>query len=290
MSLSKLLKNNSLLSTSMFSKSHIIEFFNLCDKFNQNKKIYKKKTVSLLFYSPSTRTFSSFMLAAQQLNCNIIPIHTSNSSVQKGETFQDTVSTLAAISDLLIIRHPQKDIMSNIKCGIPIINAGDGTGEHPTQALLDIYTIFNKKNKIDGLNITFMGDIKHSRTIHSLINLLNLFNVNINIVCPNDLKDDTYKFNYYNELNECIDSTDVLYVTRPQIEFHENTKSSYVINRNSLINAKQDLIVMHPLPKTTEIAYDIEDDLRLIFYDQVKNGVIVRNVLLQLILDIKGTL
>ena len=265
--------------------------------------LLKGKILANLFYEPSTRTSSSFTAAMERLGGSVIPINeVKYSSVTKGETLADTVRTLECYADVIVLRHPETGsaAIASKAAKKPIINAGDGTGEHPTQALLDAFTIKSELGRFDGLTVTMLGDLKYGRTVHSLARLLSLFDVKLNYVAPDVLKmpkevmDEVAERGIQQEefdtLESVLPDTDVLYVTRVQKERfedpaeYEKVKGAYVINPEVMQAAKQKMIVMHPLPRVTEISMDFDDDPRAAYFRQMEYGLYVRMALLAMVL------
>jgi aspartate carbamoyltransferase len=264
----------------------------------------KGKQVVLLFCEASTRTSCSFATAAVKLGADVLNVNWENSSAKKGETLQDTLRTLEGFGDAIVMRHPEKGIHENMKKYLskPILNAGDGAGEHPSQALLDLYTIYRELGTIDGLTITLLGDLKYGRTVHSLLRFFSLFNLTVNLVCPDSLKfpqelldeipSENIKINHSIELTgEIISSTDVLYVTRLQRERFTNDadflkiKSGYNVNKSTLENAKEKMVIMHPLPRVDELNEDLDSDPRAGYFKQVAYGVFMRAAILEAVLS-----
>ena len=265
--------------------------------------LLKGKILANLFYEPSTRTSSSFTSAMERLGGSVIPINEVRySSVSKGESLPDTVRTLECYADVIVIRHPESGsaALAAKYARKPIINAGDGIGEHPTQALLDLFTIVSELGKVDGLTVTMLGDLKYGRTVHSLARLLSQFIVKINYVSPeilrmppeiiSELKDKGVSQSEYNTLDSVLPKTDVLYVTRVQKERFENqdeyesVKGAYVITPEVMQQAKDKMIVMHPLPRVGEISMDMDDDPRAAYFRQMEYGLFVRMALLAMVL------
>ncbi|CAG8518924.1 15113_t:CDS:10 [Funneliformis mosseae] len=255
-----------------------------------------------LFYEPSTRTSASFEAAINRLGGRVVSVKTDVSSVTKGETLGDTVRTVGAYGDIIVLRHPEPG-SSKIAAKyspVPIINAGDGIGEHPTQAFLDVYTIREELGTVNGLTVTLVGDLKNGRTVHSLVRVLSHYHVKLNYVSPNSLrmpdeiKNEIRKIGIdqreCTDLHEVISSTDVLYVTRMQRERfsdlseYEMVKDYYIINNATLSNAKPNVIVMHPLPRMNEIDPEVDFDDRAAYFRQMKYGMFVRMALLALVL------
>lgn len=267
--------------------------------------LLKGKILANLFYEPSTRTSSSFTAAMERLGGSVIPINeVKYSSVTKGESLSDTVRTLECYADVLVLRHPETGsaAIAAKAARKPVINAGDGTGEHPTQALLDTFTIFEElgAGQVDGMTVTMLGDLKYGRTVHSLARLLSLFKVRLNYVSPDILKMPKEVMDEvgaqgipqaeFNTLEKVLPETDVLYVTRVQKERFENpedyekVKGAYVIDPEIMQAAKQEMIVMHPLPRVTEISMDFDDDPRAAYFRQMEYGLYVRMALLAMVL------
>jgi aspartate carbamoyltransferase catalytic subunit len=267
--------------------------------------LLKGKILTNLFYEPSTRTSSSFTAAMERLGGSVIPINeVKYSSVTKGESLSDTVRTLECYADVIVLRHPETGsaAIAAKAARKPVINAGDGTGEHPTQALLDTFTIFEElgAGQVDGMTVTMLGDLKYGRTVHSLARLLSLFNVKLNYVSPDILKMPKEVMDEvgakgipqaeFSTLEKVLPETDVLYVTRVQKERfedpadYEKVKSAYVIDPAIMQAAKQDMIVMHPLPRVTEISMDFDDDPRAAYFRQMEYGLYVRMALLAMVL------
>lgn len=265
--------------------------------------LLKGKILANLFYEPSTRTSSSFTSAMERLGGSVIPIsEVRYSSVSKGESLPDTVRTLEAYADVIVLRHPEVGSaeLAAKYARKPIINAGDGVGEHPTQALLDLFTIQEEMGSIDGLTVTMVGDLKYGRTVHSLARLLTLFNIRLNYVSPEilrmpehiveEVKARNIPQSEHSSLDDVIAESDVLYVTRVQKErfedqdIYEKVKSAFVIDPEVLTKAKSDMIVMHPLPRVGEITMEVDDDPRAAYFRQMEYGLYVRMALLAMVL------
>ena len=267
--------------------------------------LLKGKILANLFYEPSTRTSSSFTAAMERLGGSVIPINEVRySSVTKGESLTDTVRTLECYADVIVLRHPETGsaAIAAKAAHKPVINAGDGIGEHPTQALLDTFTIFEElgAGQIDGMNVTMLGDLKYGRTVHSLARLLSLFKVKVNYVSPEILRmpkevmgevaEKGIPQAEFDALEKVLPETDVLYVTRVQKERfedpadYEKVKGAYVIDPAIMKTAKQDMIVMHPLPRVGEISVDFDDDPRAAYFRQMEYGLYVRMALLAMVL------
>jgi aspartate carbamoyltransferase catalytic subunit len=265
--------------------------------------LLKGKILANLFYEPSTRTSSSFMAAMQRLGGNVIPINEVRySSVAKGESLPDTVRTLESYADVIVIRHPEVGAAATAAkySRKPIINAGDGVGEHPTQALLDLFTIREELGRTDGLTVTMLGDLKYGRTVHSLSRLLSRFKTRLHCVSPDilrmppdlvkELKGKGMSIAEHTSLEGVLPDSDVLYVTRVQKErfedpkVYESVKGAYVIAPETLKAAKDEMIVMHPLPRVGEIAMELDEDPRAAYFRQMEYGLYTRMALLAMVL------
>lgn len=265
--------------------------------------LLKGKILANLFYEPSTRTSSSFTSAMERLGGSVIPINEVRySSVSKGESLPDTVRTLECYADVIVLRHPEigSAALAAQYARKPIINAGDGVGEHPTQALLDFFTIVEELGSVDGLTVTMLGDLKYGRTVHSLARLLSLYDVRLNYVSPDilrmpdeiitELKGKGIPQAGHTSLEPVLAETDVLYITRVQKErfedqtIYESVKNAYVITRQTMQQAKERMIVMHPLPRVGEISIEVDDDPRAAYFRQMEYGLYVRMALLAMVL------
>jgi aspartate carbamoyltransferase len=265
--------------------------------------LLKGKILANLFYEPSTRTSSSFTAAMERLGGSVIPINEVRySSVSKGESLPDTVRTLECYVDVIVLRHPEvgSAALAAKYARKPVINAGDGIGEHPTQALLDSLTIKEELGHLDGLTVTLLGDLKYGRTVHSLARLLSLYKVKINYVSPDilrmpieiieELNTKGVKQSEHSTLEQVLPETDVLYVTRVQkerfsdLDDYQKVAGAYVIDPEMMKAAKDRMIVMHPLPRVTEISMDFDDDPRAAYFRQMEYGLYVRMALLAMVL------
>lgn len=287
----------------------------MCQRIISNIPPAHGKLLTNLFYEPSTRTSSSFYSAMIKLGGHVIPINdVTFSSVVKGETLEDTIRTLECYSDVIVLRHKEVGAAQRAAAvsSVPIINAGDGVGEHPTQALLDFYTILSergwansggisKRKPIEdfineNLTVTLMGDLKHGRTVKSLAKLLRMYNVKINWVSPEELKIPE-EFLYptdsqHTNLNKVIKDTDVLYVVRTQFERFVNEgfkldTISYNVTEKHMAKAKSNMVLMHPLPRTEELPTSLDSDPRSAYFRQMKYGLYIRMALLDMILNIR---
>jgi aspartate carbamoyltransferase catalytic subunit len=265
--------------------------------------LLKGKILANLFYEPSTRTFASFTAAMERLGGSVIPINEVRySSVAKGESLPDTVRTLECYSDVIVLRHPETGAAATAARYLrkPLINAGDGAGEHPTQALLDLFTIREELGRLDGLTVTLLGDLKYGRTVHSLARLLRLYGARLNYVSPEilrlppallaELADAGVQQYETHDLESVLPDSDVLYVTRVQKErfedpaAYESVKDAYIITPTTLQQAKAEMVLMHPLPRVGEIALAVDDDPRAAYFRQMEYGLYVRMALLAMVL------
>lgn len=267
-------------------------------------KLLKGRVVACLFYEPSTRTSASFISAMERLGGSVIPITqgVQFSSVSKGETLADTVRTLEQYADVIVLRHPEigSAQLAADYASVPIINAGDGAGEHPTQALLDLFTIYDELGTLDGLKIAMVGDLRYGRTVHSLTRLLMQYDVSLRFVSPEILRlpmrlmnpviDAGVNVRETHDVADVIQNADVLYVTRVQKERfadlaqYEEVRNHYEITPEIMAQAKEKMIVMHPLPRVGEIHYAVDKDPRAAYFRQVKNGMFIRMALLAAVL------
>ncbi len=260
-------------------------------------------TVATLFYEPSTRTRLSFETAIQNLGAHLISTESAAqfSSAAKGETIEDTTRTINGFADGIVMRHTEIGAAERAAAvsKVPIINAGDGAGEHPTQALLDLYTIKKAFGKIDGLKIALVGDLLNGRTIHSLVQLLSIYNVELCLISPKILKipkeyidlfkKSDIKFSEHEKWDDLIDKVDVLYMTRVQkerfklIEEYIKIKDSFILTKKLVGEMKKEAVIMHPLPRVNEIETAVDSDPRAIYFQQVNNGLYMRMALLNYI-------
>lgn len=280
-----------VISVDQFTPQDIAEIFTRADRMahDPGQPLFGK-TLTNLFYEPSTRTSSSFHAAMSKLGGTVIPINEVHySSVSKGETLEDTVRTLACYSDVIVLRHYDDDAAERAIaiCDTPIINAGNGKGEHPTQALLDLYTIRREHGRLDGLTVTMMGDLKFGRTVHSLAKLLRMYGARLRFVSPETLAMPTEYLRdgdeCFAELSPVIADTDVLYVTRVQKERCSETPAidvSYAVTLDDMRHAPDDMVLMHPLPRVGEIPTELDSDPRAAYFRQMKYGLHVRMALL----------
>jgi aspartate carbamoyltransferase len=300
---------NDILSVLQFTREDLDYIFEVAKEMRAMVErvgtfdLLKGKILANLFYEPSTRTSSSFFSAMERLGGSVIPINEVHfSSVAKGESLPDTIRSLECYADVIVIRHPE---VGSAKLAAeyaqkPVINAGDGPGEHPTQALLDLFTIMEELERVDGLTVTMLGDLKHGRTVHSLARLLSLFVVRLNYISPEilrmpselieELSGKGVSQKEFREIDEVLPETDVLYVTRVQKERfedpkeYEKTKGAYVITPKTMQIAKDEMIIMHPLPRVGEISMELDQDPRAAYFRQMEYGLYLRMALLAMVL------
>jgi len=298
-----------ILSVKQFAREDLDYIFGVAEEMEAIVRrvgatdLLKGTILANLFYEPSTRTSSSFAAAMQRLGGSVIPINEVRySSVTKGESLPDTIRTLEAYADLVVLRHPEVGASQTAArySHKPIINAGDGVGEHPTQALLDLFTVQQELGRVDGLHIAMAGDLKYGRTVHSLARLLCLYDVEMSFVSPDilrlpeEVRDEVIALGKpireTHAIEDVIETVDVLYVTRVQKErfsdltLYESVRNLYEVTTDLMSRAKSNMVVMHPLPRVGEIHYDVDADPRAAYFRQMENGMYVRMALLAAVL------
>lgn len=298
-----------VLSVSQFSRDDLEYVFGVAHEMREmvarvgSFDLLKGKILANLFYEPSTRTSSSFTSAMERLGGSVIPINEVRySSVAKGESLPDTVRTLECYADVIVLRHPEvgSAALAAEHARKPIINAGDGIGEHPTQALLDLFTIVEELGEVDGLVVTMLGDLRYGRTVHSLARLLSLYDVRLHYVSPQilrmpeeiiaELEQKGIPQSEHDTMDEVLSEVDVLYVTRVQKErfadvgAYESVRGSYVIRPEIMRQAKANMILMHPFPRVGEISMEVDEDPRAAYFRQMEYGLYVRMALLAMVL------
>ena len=301
-----------LIDIKDLSIEEIDKLINVAQDIIKNKEKYSKKCegkkLATLFYEPSTRTRLSFEAAMMELGGNVLGFSSANSSsAAKGESVADTVRVIGGYADIIAMRHPKEGapLVATMKSEVPIINAGDGGHNHPTQTLTDLLTIQCEKHRLSNLTIGICGDLKFGRTVHSLITAMSRYqNIKFVLISPQELKIPDYikkdvleknNIGYYetNNLEEYMSELDILYMTRVQKErfFNEDDyirlKDYYILNKEKLENAKKDLCIMHPLPRVNEISTDVDDDERACYFKQVKYGKYIRMALILDLLEVK---
>lgn len=302
---------NSVLSVKDFTRSDLHSLFTVAQEMRLAVErqgvldLLKGRLLCTMFYEPSTRTSSSFDAAMQRLGGRVVAVAADSSSVKKGETLQDTIRSLACYSDAIVLRHPTEesaDIAAKYS-PVPIINGGNGSKEHPTQALLDLFTIREELGTVNGITVTFMGDLKYGRPVHSLLYLLRHYQVRVQLIAPKELslpesiKDMLREYNMLSveteELTpELIAKSDVLYCTRVQEERFKDRqqylrlKDTYIVDNKILSHAKLHMCVMHPLPRTSEIKEEVDFDQRAAYFRQMRYGLYVRMALLAMVIGV----
>ena len=302
------MKNISLVSINDYSKDEIIRILDLAEEFEKQPRqnLLDGRVIASLFFEPSTRTRLSFETAIQQLGGNVIGFASAAStSVSKGESLKDTILMVANYSDLIVMRHPVEGSAryASEVSRVPIINAGDGANQHPTQCLLDLYSIRKTQGTLDNLDVTFVGDLKYGRTVHSNVIALSKFNTRFHLVSPDELKLPSAvkrhikeaKLNYeqYTDFMEVIPKSDIIYMTRIQRERfpdpleYEKVKNAYILENAMLENSKPNVRILHPLPRVNEISTDVDANPKAYYFQQALNGVFVRQALIATIMGVK---
>jgi len=292
----------SFVSVADLSKETIIQLMKKTELFerNPNQNLLNGKICASLFFEPSTRTRLSFETAVQRLGGKVIGFSdVASTSSAKGETLKDTIKIVSNYADLIIMRHYLEGAAryASEVTEIPIINAGDGANQHPSQTMLDMYSIYKTQGKLEDLTITMAGDLKYGRTVHSLIEGLSHFNARFYFIAPEELKlPDIYR-QWLEEHNipveetvefseEIINQSDILYMTRIQRERftdlmeYEKVKNVYILKNSMLKSGKPNLRVLHPLPRVNEIDYDVDDNPKAYYFDQARNGVYARQAII----------
>jgi len=298
-----------IVSVSQFSREDLAYIFGVADEMRSIVKrvgatdLLKGYVLANLFYEPSTRTSSSFIAAMARLGGSTIPIHgVQYSSVSKGESLPDTIRTLECYSDVIVLRHPEvgaSEVAARY-ASKPVISAGDGIGEHPTQGLLDLYTIYSELGRVDGLHVAMVGDLKYGRTVHSLARLLRMYDTRMSFVSPpllklpasikDELSDAERCTQETERIEDVIEDADVIYVTRVQKERfadlrdYESVRDFYEVTPELMARAKEQMALMHPLPRIGEIHYDVDDDPRAAYFREMENGMYTRMALLAAVL------
>ncbi len=302
------MKNKSLVSINDYSKEEQMRVLEVAREFEARpvQDILHDHVVASLFFEPSTRTRLSFESAVNRLGGKVIGFsEASNTSVKKGESLRDTILTIANYSDLIVMRNPVEGsarFASEIS-PVPVINAGDGANQHPTQTLLDLYSILKTQGSLDKLHVAFVGDLKYGRTIHSLVIAMCNYNTTFHLVSPVELKlpssvkmfikERQLTYHQYTDLAEVIPQVDVLYMTRIQRERfsdpleYERIKNAYILDKNMIRKTREHFRVLHPLPRVNEIDILVDDSPKAYYFEQALNGVYVRQALMALILGLK---
>jgi len=303
------MKSRSLVSINDYSKEEILHIIQLAAEFEATPHpgLLDGKVIATLFYEPSTRTRLSFESAINKLGGRIVGFtDSSSSSVTKGESLKDTIKTVSNYSDLIVIRHPLEGsaLYASEMATVPVVNAGDGANQHPTQTLLDLYSIQKTQGTLEDLNIFLVGDLKYGRTVHSLLMAMSHFNTTFNFISPKELQMpeeykmhlDTLGLKYYEHLDftDIVSRADIVYMTRVQRERfsdpmdYEKVKNVYVLRNHMLQNTKPNMRILHPLPRVNEIHTDVDQNEKAYYFTQALNGVYTRQAIIASILGLKS--
>ncbi|MEI6140798.1 MAG: aspartate carbamoyltransferase [Mariniphaga sp.] len=303
------MQTKSLISITDFTKEEYLKIMHLAEDFeaNPNQKLLQGKVIATLFFEPSTRTRLSFETAINRLGGKIIGFSdSSSSSVSKGETLHDTIRMVSNYADMIIMRHPLEGsarYASEIS-NVPVINAGDGANQHPSQTLLDMYSILKTQGRLDNINLFLVGDLKYGRTVHSLIMaLLQFHNPIFNFIAPPELalpneykihlREKGVKYFEHAEFTDIINAADIIYMTRVQKERfidpveYEKVKNVYILRNEMLRNTKETMKILHPLPRINEIHTDVDSNPKAYYFTQAKNGVYTRMAIIAHLLNLK---
>lgn len=297
----------SLVSINDYTKDEYIHILDLAEKFEKGpiQNTLEGKIAAMLFFEPSTRTRLSFESAILRLGGKTIGFSDTNtSSVIKGESLKDTIRIVGNYCDLIVMRHPLEGAAryaSEIS-SVPVINAGDGANQHPTQTMLDLYSIRKTQGKLDRLNIFMVGDLKYGRTVHSLLMALSKFKTNFYFISPEELRmpieyklhlnESGLKYEEHTEFDNIIDQADIVYMTRVQKERfsdpieYEKTKNAYVLRNSMLKNTRPNMRILHPLPRVNEISEDVDSNQKAYYFTQALNGVYVRQAIISSIFGV----
>ncbi|MDP4239451.1 MAG: aspartate carbamoyltransferase [Bacteroidota bacterium] len=302
------MSNNSLVSIADYSKEEILAILDSAAGFeaNPNQKTLEGKVIATLFFEPSTRTRLSFETAVIRLGGKIIGFSdAATSSSSKGETLNDTIHMVSCYADAIVMRHPLEGAARYAAevSPVPIVNAGDGANQHPSQTLLDLYSILKTQGTLENMNICVVGDLKYGRTVHSLIMAMSHFHPTFKFIAPNELRiPDEYKvfcnrnnipFTEVSELNDNFNDADILYMTRVQKERfqdlmeYEQVKNVYTLKNAMLENTKPNLRILHPLPRVNEIDPDVDDNEKAYYFRQAQNGLYVRQAIVSKVVNQK---
>jgi aspartate carbamoyltransferase catalytic subunit len=302
------MKKRSLVSIDDFSTEEILKVLDLAVEFEKQpiRKLLEGKVIATLFFEPSTRTRLSFESAINKLGGKIVGFSdSSSSSVSKGETLHDTIKMVCSYCDLIVMRHPIEGSAryASEVSSVPIINAGDGANQHPTQTMLDLYSIRKTQGRLENLNIFMVGDLKYGRTVHSLMMAMSRWNATFNFIAPEELRmPDEFKLyldnmglKYYEhtDFTDIISKADIIYMTRVQKERfsdpmeYEKVKNVYVLRNSMLENTKPNMRILHPLPRVNEIHPDVDSNPKAYYFEQALNGVFTRQAILCTLLGIK---
>ena len=295
----------SLISIQDFTKEEILHIRDVAEEFEKNKSqtFLSDKVIACIFFEPSTRTRLSFETASNRLGARVIGFSdAANTSVRKGESLKDTIKMVSNYADLIVMRHPIEGSAryASEVASVPVINAGDGANQHPTQTLLDLYTIRQTQGRLDNIDINMVGDLKYGRTVHSLLQAMSHFSPTFTFTSPEDLMmPKEYKdfldekgipYKETSELTQHLDTTDILYMTRIQQERftdpmeYDKVKNVYSLNSSMLANVKPNMKILHPLPRLQEIAEDVDGTPYAYYFKQAENGMYVRMAIISYLL------
>lgn len=302
------MENRSLVTIADYSKEKILYMLQMAAQFekNPNRDLLKGKVVATLFFEPSTRTRLSFETAANRLQARVIgfsdPKATSSS---KGESLKDTIMMVSNYADVIVMRHYLEGAARYASeiAPVPIVNAGDGANQHPSQTMLDLYSIYKTQGTLENLNIFLVGDLKYGRTVHSLIQAMRHFNPTFHFIAPDELKmpeeykiycrEHQIKYEEHSQFTpETIKDADILYMTRVQRERftdlmeYERVKNVFILRNSMLADTRSNLKILHPLPRVNEISYDVDDNPKAYYYQQAHNGLFARQAILSDVLGI----
>lgn len=295
-------EKRSLVSINTLSREKILQLIQRAEEFekNPNSKILDGKIVATLFFEPSTRTRLSFETAANRLGAKVIGFADPKiTSGTKGETLKDTIMMVQNYADVIVMRHYLEGaaLYASEVAKVPIINAGDGANQHPTQTMLDLYSIYKTQGTLDNLNVFLVGDLKYGRTVHSLLMALRHFNPTFHFIAPKELampeeykaycREHGIKYVEYEEFNEdVIADADILYMTRVQRERftdlmeYERVKDVYILKASMLAKARENMKILHPLPRVNEISYEVDDTPHAYYFQQAQNGLYAREAII----------
>lgn len=296
------MNTKSLVSISDISREEIMQLLETARKFEQNpnRRLLEGKVVATLFFEPSTRTRLSFETAVNRLGGRVIGFSdASNTSTSKGETLKDTIKMVSNYADLIVMRHHLEGaaLYATEVTDVPVINAGDGAHQHPSQTMLDLYSIYKTQGRLEDLTITLVGDLKYGRTVHSLIMAMRWFNPTFRFVACKELgmpeeyktfcRENGIRFTEHTDFSpEVINTSDIIYMTRVQRERfadimeYEQVKDLYNLNASMLGGARENMRILHPLPRVNEIAQDVDDNPHAYYFDQARNGLYAREALI----------
>lgn len=303
------MNTKSLISITDFTKDEYLKIMDMAKFYeaNPNQRILKGKVIATLFFEPSTRTRLSFETAVNRLGGRVIGFSdSSSSSVSKGETLHDTIRMVSNYADMIIMRHPLEGSARYAAeiAKVPVINAGDGANQHPTQTLLDMYSIQKTQGRLDNINLFMVGDLKYGRTVHSLVMAMSQFdNPIFNFVAPPELampneyktflSDKGIRYFEHLEFNDIINQADIIYMTRVQKERfiepleYEKVKNVYILRNEMLANTKENVRILHPLPRINEIDTDVDSNGKAYYFEQARNGVYIRMAIISHLLNLQ---